>query len=103
MRKRLNDEQQRHLMARGSSLAAISQHPSWPDFLEEIEAKATRLEKRTLSLCMGVAPVNQRDIDYTRGFINGMQYIALLSENAEARLEDYLKKQAGMELEGATR
>jgi|SRR5262252_5832982 len=93
MRTRNLTEEQRHrLVTRGGALAALSQHPSWPDFVEELKAKEERLKRVIVVKVMSKLPVDQREIDFMRGFIAGMQYIATVPENAEARLESYLKE-----------
>jgi hypothetical protein len=86
------EEQRRKLTTTGGALAALSQHPSWPDLVAEIEAKKERIERSQLRKTMSILPVDQREIDFSRGFIAGMQYMAMIPQNAESRLEAYLKE-----------
>jgi hypothetical protein len=101
-RRVLSPEAQRELVTRGGSLAALSQHPSWPDLEDEINKKIERLRKRALATSLSQAPVNQRELDYVRGFIDGMTYLVAVPNLAESRLEHYLKER-GAEMEGASR
>ena len=91
-RIRLTDEQRRKLTIRGGALAVLSKHPSWPDLKDEIQAKKDRLERSVLAKTLSPHPIDQRHIDFVRGFIAGMEYLLLIPENAEARLEAYLKE-----------
>jgi hypothetical protein len=101
-RRHLSPEDQRALITRGGSLATLSQHPSWPDLEDEVRRKEERLQKHILAKCMSpVAPINQREVDYIRGFINGMNWLVMVPTNAESRLETYLKEH-GVNLEGAS-
>jgi len=92
VRRRLSDDDQRRLISRGGALAALSQHPSWPDLVEEIQAKRQRLERVQLTKALSKAPVDQRELDFVRGFIAGMEYLVEVPSNAEARLESFLKE-----------
>lgn len=91
-RRRLTDEQRRKLTTRGGALAVLAQHPSWPDLVQEIQAKRERLERSVVAKTLSTAPVDQRHLDFVRGFIAGMEYLLLIPSNAESRLEAYLKE-----------
>jgi hypothetical protein len=97
-----SQEQARQLLLTSSALAAISKHPSWPDLVDEINAKQERIRAHVLTTTMSPAPVTQRVVDYWRGFNDGMQYLLKIPTGAEHRLEDYLKRNS-VELEGAAR
>lgn len=88
----MSAEQERRLVTRGGALAAISQHPSWPELVEEIEAKRERLERVTVKKALSKLAADQRELDFTRGFIAGMQYLVSIPSSAEGRLEAYLKE-----------
>lgn len=106
-RKQLNESQRRELLTRSSSLNALSQHPSWPDIEAEVLRKRERLEREMLVRALGsragrhAAPVDQREIDYLRGFIGGMEWLVAVPTSAQTTLENYLKQQ-GFALEGDT-
>ena len=102
-RRRLSNEARERLARTQASLSALSKHPSWPDFEAEVERKSQRIEQHVLAVTLGAgvrAPVNEIDIYYWRGFIQGMRYLAAVPSGAETRLEDYLRRQ-GVQLEGA--
>ena len=89
------------LARRQASLTALTKHPSWPDLVEEVDRKETRLQKRVLATALSPSkPVSQRDLDFVRGFIAGMRWFATVPEVAEHRLESYLREQ-GVNLEGS--
>jgi hypothetical protein len=101
---RPTEEQQHRLLTTGGALAALSKHPSWPDLVETIEEKKRKLERVQIAkvLTSGM-PANQRDIDFVRGFIAGMEYLLSIPSTAEGRLEAYLKKHGVNLEEGAAR
>ena len=100
-RRRLSEVEQRNLITRQGSLSALAQHPSWPDLRDEIDRKQARIERVLVANALGAKPLDQRQVDYLRGFIHGMRWFAAVPEQAEGALEAYLKKQ-GISVEGAS-
>lgn len=98
-RRRHDPKTQRQLIARGGALAALAQHPSWGELEAEVGRKEERLRKVLLAQVLGNAPVSQRNIDYVRGFIGGMNWLIAQPSSAENTLEAYLREQ-GVEMEG---
>jgi len=100
-RRRLSDQARRELLTRQGNLTALSRHPNWPDMEAEIERKAQRIEKHLLARFAQRAPIDQREIDYLRGFTDGMRWMGLVPVRAESSLERFLQEQQGVRLEGA--
>jgi len=99
-RRRLSTEAREKLARTQASLTALAQHPSWPDFEDEIERKSMRIEKHVLAVTLGSnKPINPEEISYWRGFIQGMRWLGAVPTGAENRLEVYLRQQ-GVQLEG---
>jgi len=94
-------EHDRALLAqRQANLTALSRHPAWPELEAEVQRKITRLEKHVLARTMGSPQeFTQREIDYLRGFVNGMRWLVAVPVSAENSLERYLQQQ-GVKLEG---
>jgi hypothetical protein len=101
-RKPPTEEQRQRLMLVGGALAALSQHPSWPTLEDAVNEKEEKLRARLLATAFGSPlPINQREVDYMRGYIHGMRWFLAVPENAEARLENYLQEYG--QVEGAAR
>ena len=82
------------LAQRQAEFTALSKHPSWPEFEAEVGRKITRLEKVILSRVLSsTTEFTQREIDYMRGFVNGMKWLVAVPAGAEQRLENYLREQ----------
>ena len=97
---RLKEEDQRLLRQRQATLTALSKHPSWPELEAEVGRKLARLEKHILARTLGnPTEFSQREIDYLRGFVNGMKWLVAVPVSAESSLERYLQRQ-GVKLEG---
>ena len=99
MARRLSEQARRELLTRQGNLTALTRHPNWPDLEAEIERKVVRIEKHLMALVTGRAEIDQREIDYFRGFIDGMRYMGLVPVRAETRLERFLQER-GVKLEG---
>jgi len=87
----MSEETKRVLMQRQAAFTALSKHPSWPEFEDEVGRKVTRLEKVIVARVLNsTSEFTQREIDYMRGFVNGMKWLAAVPAGAESRLENYL-------------
>lgn len=76
-------------------LAKLTEHPSWP-VLRQVFADAREKAERKLSremLSGGelVAPVDQRKVDYRRGFLRGCQAVLDHPELAQHAFEKALE------------
>jgi hypothetical protein len=90
----VSEETKRVLAQRQAEFTALSKHPSWPEFEAEVGRKVTRLEKVILARVLNsTTEFSQREIDYMRGFVNGMKWLVAVPAGAEARLENYLLAQ----------
>lgn len=99
-RRRMSEAARRELMTRQGDLTALAKHPSWPILEGEVERKRARLEKYLLAKLLGSMPttaINEHEVDYLRGFIQGMTWLVAVPTHAEVTLERFLKAQ-GIEL-----
>ena len=99
LRRAPTEQEQRNLLARRGALSALAHHPSWNDLKDEVDHKQARIERIIVAKALGAKALDQRDIDYMRGFIHGMRYFTAVPEQAEGALERFLKKQ-GVATEG---
>lgn len=89
------------LAKRQAALTALTQHPSWPDLLDEVRKNEERIEQRVLAITLGsLGPVDSLEIARLRGFIRGMRWFTAVPSNAEAELDKYLRRR-GVNLEGS--
>lgn len=76
---------------RAASLRKLKDHPSWITLREEWDAqKKQHMERLATQLLAGGPtgpPVNQREIDYRRGFIHGAELILNNPDKIESTLE----------------
>jgi hypothetical protein len=94
-RKRLNEQERRDLMTRQASLTALTKHPSWPDFENEVGMKVERIERAIVSrVLLSRDPIDEQEILYWRGFVHGLRWLVAAPTGAEARLEHFLREQA---------
>jgi hypothetical protein len=92
----VDPEQERLLIARQAALTALTSHPSWVELEAETDRRLAQIEKMILARALGGAqsapPFDQRQVDYLRGFANGMRWIRAVPSSAEATLENFLKR-----------
>lgn len=92
-RSRLTEIERRNLTVRDGTLQELATHPSWPELEAHVERKRTDFERRLLAHVLHpTAPVDQRQVDYVHGFIDGMQWLVTVPIAAEHRLERTLKE-----------
>lgn len=76
-------------------LAKLTEHPSWPVLREEFakarEQAERRLAREMLSGGETKEPVDQRKIDYRRGFLRGAQAVLDQPELAQHAFEKALE------------
>lgn len=94
----MSELEQRQLVTRGGALSALSQHPSWAELEAEVGRKRARLERHVLAQALSAGGFSQREADYLRGFISGIEWLVAVPTRAESTLERYLKEQ-GIALE----
>jgi hypothetical protein len=96
-------ETERILAQRQASLTALTKHPSWPELQAEVGRKRARIEKTVLVKVFGNRdPVDQIEMAYWRGFVEGMEWHAGVPEVAEGRFERYLRSRGVGVTEGVT-
>jgi hypothetical protein len=80
-------------MQRNAEIVSLGTHPSWPALQEEVAVRKRELEQQILVWAMSPAGVDQRKIDYLRGVLKGIEWLAGKPENAERSLEKALAEQ----------
>lgn len=92
----LASEELRFLADRAQSLGKLIDHPSWQTLREELtrvrEMYIDRLSRRMIHGGISAAPVDQRELDYQRGFFAGAEWILSNPEKAGSSLEQALKR-----------
>ncbi len=73
----------------------------WKLLSRELANQETKLRKLRLDSMMDGFPINQREIDYDRGLVDGLKRPALILETARRRLENRDKKNIQPEVEEA--
>jgi len=93
----LRSSQVRDLGDKARELAKLAEHPSWATLRKEFEArKQTYLLKLARQIAAGgkdAAPLDQRELDYQRGFLRGAQAVLDTPDNAIEALEKALQKE----------
>lgn len=78
-------------------LGKLTEHPSWPALRKQVERRVKsyqdRLARQLTSGGITARPLNQREIDYIRGFITGAQAVLDTPENAMKALDQALRKE----------
>lgn len=98
----MSAETRQVLFSRQANLTALTRHPAWQELEAEVQRKQERLERLVRARVFASnSEFTQREIDYLRGFANGMRYLVAVPTNAEATLERELRKQ-GIKVEGAS-
>jgi len=84
----------RELLAeRAAKLGELKRHPSWAVLKEILEAKKERrFAHFARELMAGREPVDQRKLDFERGFWAGITYILANPEHAEREFEKAVEK-----------
>lgn len=80
---------------RAQHLVALRESPSFPIFKEIVETKI----RREVNKFIGTAVISQQELDYGRGFFNGLQTALDIIEKGEAQLEAAIR--AAQTLEAA--
>jgi len=94
-RRRLSEDEQKRLLVTQGDLTSLANHPAWPVFEAVIQEKQGTIERHVLSLTLtGRDEINTHAIEYWRGFLQGMNWLAAVPAGAEQRLERLLKESA---------
>ena len=89
------------LQRRQAALTALTTHPSWPELEEVLRIKEEKIENHVLAITLGTPnPIDEAEVNYWRGFVQGMRWFNAVPNRAERRLESYLRKR-GVNLEGS--
>jgi hypothetical protein len=94
-RRPLDPEQERQKAAIDAELAVLARSSSWPALEAEVGRKKELIERfLTRKLLRGLEPVNQREVDFLRGVIEGLTWLVNRPQRAEVSLERYLAENA---------
>jgi len=95
---RLVAEEIRVLGDRAQSLSKLVDHPAWKTLREELDrVKAQyegRLARKLTSGGISASPLDQREVDYQRGFFSGAEWILRNPEQAESSFAQALERNA---------
>lgn len=83
---------------RAQSLSKLVDHPSWQTLRDELdrvkEQYMGRLARKLVSGGISATPIDQREIDYQRGFFSGAEWILANPEQAESSFAKALERNA---------
>lgn len=82
----------KQLRERQVRLTVLAQHPAWQELRDEFARQKERHLKKVAGELMGTALIDQREIDYYRGFWAGCGWLLNTAENAEDALEKALNR-----------
>jgi hypothetical protein len=71
---------------------SLKQHEGWKRLAEKVRADRERFLAKIARRLMAGEPVDQREIDYHRGFYQGAEWVIGHPEEAEASLERAARK-----------
>jgi hypothetical protein len=91
--RRLTEQERRNLTVRQGELSALAQHPSWPILEVEIERRREAFERELVAKIFAGSSVDLERQAFLRGFVKGMRYVLAVPGGAEARLDEYLRRQ----------
>lgn len=94
----MNADTAQVLAQRAQRLAALTQHPSYREWCDEMDRRVERDQRRLVADVTSGKPVDQRLIDYTRGFWAGMRYALNVPDKAEDTLERALRQTEGADV-----
>lgn len=93
----LRSSQLRETGTKAQELAKLTEHPAWDTLRREFELRKqhylSNLARKLVAGGPDAAPLDQREIDYQRGFLRGAQAVLDTPENAIAQLEKLLGKE----------
>lgn len=82
---------------RAQELGKLKKHPSWKVLREVCESKRDRLSQLVAKDIVSGEPIDQRKLDYLRGWAAATEHLLAVPENAESALETALKKARQLE------
>jgi hypothetical protein len=92
------DRSAEELQRAQAALTALTKHASWPVLEDERRRKEERIENHILAITLGTPDaIDADEIQYWRGFVQGMRWAIRVPNRAERRLESYLRAR-GVEL-----
>ena len=80
------------LIQRSAALNSLSKHPDYPELQLESQRKIARMTTRLVADMLAGKPVDQREIDYARGWLDALHWAVELPGKAEDTLERALRE-----------
>lgn len=80
------------LSQRAQALGALKAHPSWGALRDVFKGKRRRYFENVTSRLMGGTVIDQRELDFQRGFYAGAQWLLDNVENAEEEFEKAMQQ-----------
>ena len=97
-RRSLDPEEERQRAAVHAEMVALGHHASWPTLQTEVIRERSRIEQMVINQALRPSGLDQRRIDFLRGCIKGMEWIASLPEESERSLERYLAENTNVSI-----
>jgi hypothetical protein len=97
----MDSERLKEIGYRAAELAKLKDHEAWTVLRQVLETKKERWQRGLTKRLIAGEIVDQRDLDYQRGFWAGAFYVLDNPEKAEDSLKAALRKATSME-EGET-
>jgi len=89
----VNEKTREELIRRSVSLHALSKHPSFKELVAEVERRKERDLKRMVADIITTGdPVDQRTVDYTRGWWDSLSWALGVADKAETTLGNALEE-----------
>jgi hypothetical protein len=79
---------------RAARIAALMQHPAWPEWVDEARRKIDKLEARAAVSALSYEGANQRELDYIRGWIAALRWTYKMPEAAQDQLTRFIEEEA---------
>ena len=91
-RTRLTEPETRDLRVRHGNLNALTEHHSWAVLLEEIGKREAKIERSIVRQVLhSKEGLGLEDQAYLKGYVEGLRAFAIAPDQAEARLERFLR------------
>ena len=91
-RTRLTEQDTRDLRVRHGNLNSLTQHHSWAVLLEEVEKRKGKIERAIVRQVLhSKEGLSLEDQAYLKGYVEGLDAFAVAPDQAEARLERFLR------------
>lgn len=88
------EERRRQIRLRAARLAAIAEHPEWPEVVAEAERYASVVRRRVTDAVWAGDTLSEAEIAYARGQVDGYLAFVQTPGNAAKKLAEMLEAEA---------